>query len=356
MLLYSLLYLTGYPLTIEDIKGFRQLGSKTPGTPSTTWRSGIETTTGPLGQGLANAVGMALAEKLLAREFNRPGFKIVDHYTYAFCGDGCLMEGISHEACSLAGTLGLGKLIVFYDDNGISIDGKVAGWFTDDTPERFAAYGWHVRAGRRRPGRRSGRAGAVRAARAETSASLADLLQDHHRLRRARTSRAPRRRTARRSAPRRSPRRARQLGWTYPPFVVPGRDPRRLGSPHARARRSRREWRELLRALRAAFPGAGARVRAAHAGQAAAELAGHRRAQTLAALRQAERAAGDARLLAGGAERVWARRCRSCSAARPISPPRITPCSRAPRTITPHRRDRRLPALRRARVRHDRRS
>ena len=144
MLLYSVLYLTGYPLTIEDIKAFRQLGSKTPGHPEHDLPLGIETTTGPLGQGIANAVGMAFAEKMLGLQFNRDGLNVVDHYTYAFCGDGCLMEGISHEACSLAGTLGLGKLILFYDDNGISIDGKVVGWFTDDTPERFAAYGWHV--------------------------------------------------------------------------------------------------------------------------------------------------------------------------------------------------------------------
>jgi transketolase len=144
MLLYSVLYLTGYPLTIADIQAFRQLGSRTPGHPEHDPELGIETTTGPLGQGIANAVGMALAEKLLAAEFNREGFNIVDHYTYCFCGDGCLMEGVSHEVCSLAGTLGLGKLIMFYDDNGISIDGKVVGWFDDNTPERFAAYGWHV--------------------------------------------------------------------------------------------------------------------------------------------------------------------------------------------------------------------
>jgi transketolase len=144
MLLYALLYLTGYPLGIEEIKNFRQLGSRTPGHPEHDLDIGIETTTGPLGQGLANAVGMALTEKLLAREFNRPGLAVVDHYTYVFMGDGCLMEGISHEACSFAGTFGLGKLIGFYDDNGISIDGKVAGWFADDTPKRFEAYGWHV--------------------------------------------------------------------------------------------------------------------------------------------------------------------------------------------------------------------
>lgn len=144
MLLYSLLHLTGYDLPMDELKRFRQLHSKTPGHPEYGLTSGVETTTGPLGQGLANAVGMALAEKVLAARFNRPGHEVIDHYTYTFCGDGCLMEGVSHEACSLAGTLGLGKLIMFYDDNGISIDGNVEGWFTDDTPARFEAYGWHV--------------------------------------------------------------------------------------------------------------------------------------------------------------------------------------------------------------------
>ncbi|WP_116810458.1 transketolase [Steroidobacter cummioxidans] len=144
MLLYSVLHLTGYPLTSEDLQKFRQLGSHTAGHPEHDAHLGIETTTGPLGQGLANAVGMALAEKHLAAQFNRPGHDIVDHRTWVFLGDGCLMEGVSHEACSLAGTLGLGKLIAFYDDNGISIDGEVHGWFTDDTPKRFEAYGWHV--------------------------------------------------------------------------------------------------------------------------------------------------------------------------------------------------------------------
>jgi transketolase len=144
MLLYSVLYLSGYPMTLEDLQKFRQLGSRTPGHPEHHPALGIETTTGPLGQGIANAVGMALTERLLATEFNREGFRVVDHYTWCFCGDGCLMEGVSHEAASLAGTLGLGKLIMFYDDNGISIDGKVSGWFRDNTPERFAAYGWHV--------------------------------------------------------------------------------------------------------------------------------------------------------------------------------------------------------------------
>lgn len=144
MLIYSLLHLTGYDLPMEELKNFRQLHSKTPGHPEVGYTAGVETTTGPLGQGIANAVGMAIAEKTLAAQFNRPGHDIVDHYTYAFMGDGCMMEGISHEVCSLAGTLKLGKLIAFYDDNGISIDGHVEGWFTDDTAMRFEAYGWHV--------------------------------------------------------------------------------------------------------------------------------------------------------------------------------------------------------------------
>ena len=144
MLHYSLLHLTGYELPIEEIRNFRQLHSMTPGHPEHGLAPGIETTTGPLGQGICNAVGMAIAEKVLAAQFNREGHEVVDHHTYLFLGDGCLMEGISHEACSLAGTLGLGKLIAFYDDNGISIDGEVAGWFSDDTPKRFESYGWHV--------------------------------------------------------------------------------------------------------------------------------------------------------------------------------------------------------------------
>ena len=168
MLLYSLLHLSGYDLSIDDLKQFRQLHSRTPGHPEYGYAPGVETTTGPLGQGITNAVGMAIAEKALAAQFNQPGHAIIDHYTYAFLGDGCLMEGISHEACSLAGTLGLGKLIAFWDDNGISIDGHVEGWFTDDTPARFEAYGWHVIAGvdGHDP---EAVAAAIRAAQAETS-------------------------------------------------------------------------------------------------------------------------------------------------------------------------------------------
>ncbi|CNF02794.1 transketolase [Yersinia bercovieri] len=144
MLIYSLLHLTGYPLPMEELKNFRQLHSKTPGHPEYGYTAGVETTTGPLGQGIANAVGFAIAERTLGAQFNRPGHDIVDHHTYAFMGDGCMMEGISHEVCSLAGTMKLGKLTAFYDDNGISIDGHVEGWFTDDTAARFEAYGWHV--------------------------------------------------------------------------------------------------------------------------------------------------------------------------------------------------------------------
>jgi transketolase len=251
MLLYSVLNLTGYPLGIEDIRNFRQLGSKTPGHPERDPALGIETTTGPLGQGLSNAVGMACAERLLATEFNRPNLAIVDHYTYAFCGDGCLMEGVSHEACSLAGTLGLGKLIVFYDDNGISIDGKVAGWFRDDTPARFAAYGWHVVP---EVDGLDGEAvaGAVRAARAETR----------------RPSLIPCKTIIGYGAPHRQGTKEahgealgadevaaarQQLGWPYPPFVVP--DEIRAGWDH-RAQGAALEagWRELFARYASAFP------------------------------------------------------------------------------------------------------
>jgi transketolase len=251
MLLYSVLYLTGYPLTIEDIKGFRQLGSKTPGHPEHDPPLGIETTTGPLGQGLANAVGMALTEKLLAREFNRDGFNIVDHYTYAFCGDGCLMEGVSHEACSFAGTLGLGKLIVFYDDNGISIDGKVVGWFTDNTPARFAAYGWHVVPG---VDGLDGQAvsDAVKAARAETtrpSLICCKTIIGYGAPHRQGTAEAHGEALgADEVAAARK-----QLGWNYPPFVVP--DEIRAAWDHRGPGAAlEAQWRALLQRYAAAFP------------------------------------------------------------------------------------------------------
>jgi transketolase len=247
------LYLTGYPLTIADIQSFRQLGSKTPGHPEYDLPLGIETTTGPLGQGISNAVGLALAEKLLATEFNRPGFNIVDHYTYCFCGDGCLMEGVSHEACSLAGTLGLGKLILFYDDNGISIDGKVVGWFRDDTPKRFAAYGWHVV-----PdvdgldGEAVARA--ITAARAETQRPSLIVCKtiigygapDIQGTQQAHSDPLGVEEIAK----------ARKvLNWPYPPFVIP--DEIRTGWDHRQqGAKLEGEWRDLFARYAAAFPDA----------------------------------------------------------------------------------------------------
>ncbi|HVH83193.1 MAG TPA: transketolase [Steroidobacteraceae bacterium] len=251
MLLYSVLHLTGYPLTIADLEAFRQLGSRTPGHPEYDLALGIETTTGPLGQGLANAVGMAFAEKLLALRFNRPNLPLVDHYTYAFCGDGCLMEGVSHEACSLAGTLGLGKLIVFYDDNGISIDGKVAGWFTDDTPGRFAAYGWHVV-----PGvdglDAEAVASAIRAARAEVSRpslicckTIIGYGAPHKQGTKEAHGEAlgPEEVAAARVA----------LGWPYPPFVVP-EEIRAAWDRRAQGAALEAAWRELFKRYAQQYP------------------------------------------------------------------------------------------------------
>jgi transketolase len=251
MLLYSVLYLTGYPLKVSDIQGFRQLGSKTPGHPEYDLPLGIETTTGPLGQGLANAVGMALAERLLAQEFNRPGYNIVDHYTYAFCGDGCLMEGVSHEACSLAGTLGLGKLIVCYDDNGISIDGKVVGWFRDDTPKRFAGYGWHVVPG---VDGLDGEAvsAAISAARAETrrpSLICCKTIIGYGAPHRQGTAEAHGEALGVEevAAARRT------LGWPYPPFEVP--DEIRAAWDHrAQGAALEADWRALFARYQGAFP------------------------------------------------------------------------------------------------------
>jgi len=251
MLLYAVLYLTGYPLGIEEIQNFRQLGARTAGHPEHHPDLGIETTTGPLGQGLANAVGMALAEKLLAAEFNRPGLPIVDHHTYVFCGDGCLMEGVSHEACSLAGTLKLGKLIAVYDDNGISIDGEVEGWFRDDTPRRFEAYGWHVLP--RVDGLDAGAVtAAFSAARAETGRpslicckTIIGFGAPHKQGTKSAHGEAlgPEEVAAARQT----------LGWTYPPFVIP---------PEIKAQWDRREagaaaeanWRTLFARYQGQYP------------------------------------------------------------------------------------------------------
>ena len=251
MLLYSVLHLTGYPLGIEDLKRFRQLGSRTPGHPEREPALGIETTTGPLGQGLATAVGMALGERLLAETFNRPGLAVIDHYTYVFCGDGCLMEGISHEACSFAGTLGLGKLIVFYDDNGISIDGPVKGWFRDDTPKRFEAYGWHVL---RDVDGMDGEAvaAAIRAARAETArptliccktiigwgAPHKQGTQHAHGEALGVEEVAATRKA---------------IGWPYEPFVIP-EELRAQWDHRARGAAAEQSWRALLERYRKAHP------------------------------------------------------------------------------------------------------
>jgi transketolase len=249
MLQYALLHLTGYDLPMAELRQFRQLHSKTPGHPEVGVTPGVETTTGPLGQGLANAVGMALAESLLAAQFNQPGHAIVDHHTYVFLGDGCLMEGISHEACSLAGTLRLGKLIAIYDDNGISIDGRVEGWFTDNTPRRFEAYGRRVvptSRPRRGGGRRRDRGREGRRRQAD-----AHLLQDHHRQGRADQG-GTERRTARRSEKEVAATRA-ALGWSFPPFEIP---PEIYAGWSARERGARleAEWDAKFAAYRAAHP------------------------------------------------------------------------------------------------------
>ena len=251
MLLYSLLHLTGYPLPLEELKRFRQLGSHTPGHPEREPRLGIETTTGPLGQGLANAVGMALAERVLGATFNQPGFTLVDHRTYVFVGDGCLMEGISHEACSLAGTLGLGKLICFYDDNGISIDGPVRDWFTDDTPKRFEAYGWQViRAVDGHDPEAIGRA--IRKARRETGKPSLICCKTVIGFG------APNKQgtEAAHGAPLGAEEvaAARQaLDWPYPAFEVPD-DVRSDWDARARGKRAEARWLRLLRQYRKGYP------------------------------------------------------------------------------------------------------
>jgi transketolase len=263
MLLYSVLHLTGYPLSMDEIKNFRQFGSKTPGHPERELHLGIETTTGPLGQGFANAVGMALAERSLAVTFNRPGHSIIDHHTYVFVGDGCMMEGISHEAASFAGMQQLGKLIAIYDDNGISIDGKVAGWFDDDTAKRFEAYGWHVLRGV--DGQDSGAvAAALAAARAVT---------DKPSFICAKTTigwGAPKQGTSKMhgeamgaediAATRKT------LGWTSPPFEIPA-DIRAAWDRREKGAKAEQEWRARFDAYRKEFPALAADLERRMAGE-----------------------------------------------------------------------------------------
>jgi len=251
MLLYGLLHLSGYPLSIDEIRNFRQLGSRTPGHPEFDLSIGIETTTGPLGQGVTNGVGMALAEKTLAAHFNRPGFPIVDHHTYVFLGDGCLMEGISHEACSLAGTLGLGKLICLYDDNGISIDGEVAGWFTDNTPQRFHAYGWHVIPDVDGHDHESVRA-AIDAARRETDRPTLICCKTiigfgaPNKQGTESTHGAPLGDDEVAAA-------RRELNWSEPPFSIPGNIRSAWDATETGAARER-DWQELMDGYAARFP------------------------------------------------------------------------------------------------------
>ncbi|MEO7386852.1 MAG: transketolase [Gammaproteobacteria bacterium] len=251
MLLYAVLNLTGYPLATDELRRFRQLGSHTAGHPERDLHLGIETTTGPLGQGLANAVGMAMAEKLLAAEFNRPGFPVVDHRTWVFLGDGCLMEGISHEACSLAGTLGLGKLICLYDDNGISIDGHVANWFTDDTPARFRAYGWHVVPGV--DGHDAAAVGkAIEAATAETARPSLICCKTVIGWG-APSKQGTEKVHGEALGPKEAAAARKFLDWTAPPFEVP--EPIRAGwDAHAVGARLESQWRELFAGYTADYP------------------------------------------------------------------------------------------------------
>ena len=284
MLLYALLHLTGYPVSMDEIRNFRQLGCRLAGHPEHNLDIGIETTSGPLGQGLANSVGFALAEKMLAAQFNRPGLPIVDHYTYVFMGDGCLMEGVSHEACSLAGTLKLGKLIGFYDNNGISIDGRVEGWFADDTPKRFEAYGWHVQSVDGMDDEAV--AAAIRAAQAETerpsiiccktvigwgAPNKAGTKEAHGEPLGVQEVAAARQR----------------LGWTAPPFEVP--QPLRAAWNHEQAGRAAEAgWQELFARYQRAYP----QLAAEFARRMQSQLPGDWQASTQAALAAARGASG----------------------------------------------------------------
>jgi transketolase len=273
MLLYSLLHLTGYGLPIEELKRFRQLGSKTPGHPEYGYAPGVETTTGPLGQGIANAVGMALAEKLLAAQFNRTGLDIVDHYTYVFMGDGCMMEGVSHEVCAFAGTLGLGKLVAFYDDNGISIDsekGQIASWYTDDVPRRFAAYGWQVIANVDGHDVEAVDRAIRRAKREKTRPTLicCKTIIARGAPKKANTGAAH---GAPLGAEEIAATRA-AIGWPHPAFEVPD-EVRRGWDARESGKRAERRWNRLFSSYEKQFPAEAAEFKRRSSGQLPADLA-----------------------------------------------------------------------------------
>jgi transketolase len=279
MLLYAVLYLTGYGLTMDDIKQFRQLGSRTPGHPEHHLDLGIESTTGPLGQGLANAVGMALAEKMLAAEFNRPGLPVVSHFTWVFAGDGCLMEGISHEACSLAGTLRLGKLIAIYDDNGISIDGKVSGWFADDTLKRFEAYGWHVQ----NVDGHDAAAIATAMANAKAQTQRPSFIQCRTVIAWGAPTKAGTKDAHGEPLGAEEVAATKQrFGWTAPPFVVPSE--LQAGWNHIEAgRAAEADWQQLFERYRSAYPQEAAQLERRMAGTLPADWAQTREAALQAA-------------------------------------------------------------------------
>lgn len=263
MLIYGLLHLSGYDLSIEDLKSFRQMRSKTPGHPEYGYTPGVETTTGPLGQGIANAVGMALAEKILAAQFNRPNFNLVDHFTYTFLGDGCMMEGISHEVCSLAGTLGLSKLIALYDDNGISIDGQVSGWFSDDTAQRFAAYGWQVlRADGHNPEEIKAALEAARANTSQPSLIICKTIIGFGSPNKANTADSH-------GAPLGEEEiiaTKKQLGWEYGPFEIPA-EISQAWNAQAKGAAAEASWNELFTAYAKEYPELAAEFNRRQAGQ-----------------------------------------------------------------------------------------
>ena len=320
MLLYALLHLTGYDLPMAELKRFRQLHSKTPGHPELGCAPGVETTTGPLGQGISNAVGMAIAERLLAAEFNRPGHEIVDHHTYAFLGDGCMMEGVSHEACALAGTLGLGKLIAVYDDNGISIDsdkGSIRQWYTDDVRRRFESYGWQVIANVDGHDVEA-MDRALRKAKRERERPDADLLPRRSSARARRPRRIPAPRTARRWARRKSPRRARRSAGST--RRSRSRRPCAQGwDAKEKGKRAERRWKQTFLGVRKSKSRAGEGVPAPGFGRLACGFSGEGKRPRSGYKPEG----GNNRHAQGIAERArsrWFRRCRSCSAARPTSP------------------------------------